>query len=175
MRLGPSRQRARVSRALVLLSTLGVESAGVRRGIPERRAHLTLPPPGSNPGQSLSPERRRGVSPIEIHVSHGRRPSPVCQRISPPSVRNASLKRGAGVASDQADRLLVEFEFVGIDHRRQPAREIGAALGRDQQDFGRVAGDVSGPWIAPLALAVKDGEAVGEVRREGLGREPGPF
>src|SRR5271163_2092357 len=85
------------------------------------------------------------------------------------------LERRIRVAGDDADRLLVELRFVGVDHRRQPPREIGFRLGCDKQDCGPAGGDPPGLGVAPLALSVKYSEAVGEVWRDGLRRKLGPF
>jgi hypothetical protein len=66
-----------------------------------------------------------------------------------------SLKHGAGVVSDQADRLLAEFGFVVVDHRRQRADEIGGWHVGDEQDFGRVAGDMAGLRVAMSASPIR--------------------
>src|ERR1700730_134200 len=87
----------------------------------------------------------------------------------------SSLERRTRVAGDNADRLLAELRLVGVDHRRKPPREIGLWLGCDEQDFGWAAGDLAGLRVAPLALSIEDGEAVGEVWRDGLRRKFRPF
>jgi hypothetical protein len=69
----------------------------------------------------------------------------------------------------------MEQHLVGVDHRRQPLREIGGSRGRNEQDLGPVAGDPPGLRVAPLSLAIEDGEAVGEVRRDGLRGKLGLF
>src|SRR6266446_7362514 len=97
------------------------------------------------------------------------------QSLDSPERRKLRLECGARITSDDADRLVVEPRFVGVDHRRQPLCEIGGSRGRDEQDLGPVAGDPPGLRVAPLAFAVKDGEAVGEVRRDGLRGKLGPF
>jgi hypothetical protein len=70
--------------------------------------------------------------------------------------------------------LLVESPLVGVDHRRQPLREIGCSLGRNDQNLGSSAGDLAGLRVTPSALTVENREAVGKVRREDLGHEVGP-
>ena len=86
-----------------------------------------------------------------------------------------SLERRTRVAGDNADRLLVELRLVGVDHYRQPTREIGFRLGCHEQDFGWAAGDLPGLRVASLALSVEGSEAVGEVRCNGLRRKFSPF
>jgi hypothetical protein len=59
--------------------------------------------------------------------------------------RWSSLEGRTRVAGDNADQLLTELRLVGVDHRRQPPREVGFRLGRDEQDFGPAAGDLPDP------------------------------
>jgi hypothetical protein len=84
-------------------------------------------------------------------------------------------ERCTRIAGDDANRLLAELSLVGVHYRRQPLREIGGSLGRDNQDLGASADDLAGVRATPLAVPVESRKAVGKVRRNSLGHEVGPF
>src|SRR5262245_43595079 len=76
------------------------------------------------------------------------------------------LERHAGRPHDQADRLLLETAFVGLDDLVEADDVLGRAGERDLDDLAWLARDAVGGTILPSAGRVENGEPIGEARND---------